>query len=144
MPEANGLSQIQKDMITKLFNPRYRWLKKELKKINYIINTFGFKYEVNLAGKSQIREGIRMDYDRNKEKIDACIVKIGEEEAGNKDEKIISEMKEFKTQLEKECLAMEEQMKELDLEIKETEMTKESRVEAARAYRGLILKLLKK
>ena len=128
----------------KIFNLRYRWLKKELKKINYIIKTFGFKYEVTVAGKTQIREGIRMEYDKNKEKIDACIVKIGEEEKGSKNEKIISEMKDFKAKLEAENKNMEEQMKELDLEIKETEMTCNSRIEAARAYRSLVLRLMKK
>lgn len=130
-----------------MFNKRKQWLKADLKRINKIIDTFPFKYEIKMEGIKQIREGIRMDYDKQKEKIDACKVKIGserEKEWKDQDHKVIKDMQDFQEKLEKEIKAMEEQMKELDIEFKEAEMTKNSRIEAARSYRSLVLKLLKK
>ena len=128
-------------------NKRKQWFKKDLKRINYIIDTTPYRYEIILEGKKQIREGIRMDYDKQKEKIDACNVRVGQEKEKkwkDQDHKIITEMTQFAEKMTKEIIAMEEQMKELDKEIGETEMTKNSRIEAARQYKGLLLRLMKK
>lgn len=128
-----------------MFNKRKKWLKKELKRINKIIDTFPFRYEVTAEGKTMIREGIRTQYDKIKEMVDAANVRIGEEKIKEKsDYEIIKKMTEMAAKYQVDLKQLEEQMAELDKEIDETEMTMNSRIEAARSYRLLILKLLKK
>ena len=128
-----------------MFNKRKKWLKKELKRINKIIDNFPFRYEVTAEGKRMIREGIRTDYDKTKELVDAANVRIGKEkEKKQSDFKIIKDMTEMAAKYSVDLKQFEEQMAELDKEIDETEMTKNSRIEAARSYKILIEKLLKK
>lgn len=128
-------------------NKRKKFLKAELKRINKIIIVTPFRYEIQELGKRQIREGIRVDYDKTKEKLDAANTRLGIEnkkDYKDRDQKIISDMEALQKNVQRELTAMEEQMKELDKEISEVEATCNGRVEAARAYRGLILRLLKK
>ena len=148
MRGANGLDQTNACTIIKtMFNKRKSWLKQELKRINRIIESFPFKYEVKLEGIKQVREGIRMDYDKQKEQIDAYKIR-GEDEKKKEfklqNQDIIKQMADLVKKFSEESKNMEEQMDELDKEYKETEMTCNSRIEAARAYKGLVLRLLKK
>ena len=126
---------------------RKRWLKGDLKRIDRIIKRTPFRYEVQKLGKMQIREGVRTDYNKTKEKLDAAFVRMKAEEKKDykdRDQKIISDMDTMQKNSQRQITAMEEQMKELEKEIAETEATCNSTVEAARAYKGLVLKLLKK
>ena len=112
--------------------------------MNSIIETLPFRYEVKKKGFMQIREGIRVDYNRIKEQIDAANVKIGsEKERKNPDEKIIHKMEQFIKDKEKDIKQLEEQMAEMDKAIPETESTKIKQIEAARSYKGIVEKLLK-
>jgi hypothetical protein len=123
---------------------RKQWLKSELKRINRIIEVFPFRYEVTLEGKKMIREGIRTEYDKTKEVVDAAEVRLAEENKKDKpDEKIVKDMTDMAAERRKDMVQFEEQLKELDKELDETEMTKNSRIEAARSYKMLIKRLLK-
>ena len=53
-------------------NPRKRFLKQERKRLSKIIETIPVRFEIIAEGKKMIREGIRQDYDRLKETIDAA------------------------------------------------------------------------
>lgn len=127
-----------------IINKRKKFLKKELKRINRIIEITPWKYEIVKKGKELIREGIRTDYDRFKERIDAYNVRIGDEKKKSKmDMNIIQDMTKLAAKTEAEVKQLEEQMKELDQEIEETDSTCQGRVEAARSYKMIIEKLLK-
>ena len=126
-----------------MFNRRKAFLKRELKKINRIIEETPWRYDIVKKGKEYIREGVRNDYDRLKERIDACDVRAGDEKKKSKmDNKIIKDMAELKGKTEVEVKQLEEQLKELDAEILEVDGTMVGRVEAARQYKMIVDKLL--
>ena len=126
-------------------NPRKRFLKQERKRLSKIIETIPVRFEIIAEGKKMIREGIRQDYDRLKETIDAANTKImAEKTKRNSDQKIIGQMCDFIAKHEKDLKQFEEQMSSLDKELEEVEVTKISRIEAARSYKMLVENLLKK
>jgi len=123
---------------------RKKFLKSEIKKVEKTLKSLPWQLEIVKIGKKDVREGIRQEYDRLKEIVNATEVKLEEEEKKEKkNDDMIKNLKSTRDKLQPDLLKMEEQMKELDKELGEVDKTLQVKVEAGRSYIGLVKKLLK-
>lgn len=126
-------------------NKRTKFLNEEIKKIEKVMEILPFRFEILKVGKKDIREGVRQEYDRIKELVDAAIVRLAiENKKEKKETAVIDNFTKMKEKYEIDMKNMENQMKELDKEIEEVDATLNLKVEAARSYIQLVKKLLKK
>ncbi len=124
---------------------REQYLNNEIKRMNIIIEQLPYRMEVVKEGKKDVREGIRQEYDRIKELVDGANVRIAaEEKAGNKEGEVVKNLSSMRDKYEPDLKNMEDQLKELEKEIEEVDITLNVKMEAARSYVALVKKLLKR
>ena len=126
---------------------RKQFLVKEIEKVEDSLNVLPFRFEIVKEGKKDVREGIRQEYDRIKELVDAANVRLKTENSKNeqnRDKTVIDNLTKMKDKYSIDMGEMEKQIKELDKELDDVDKTLNVRIEAGRAYINLVKKLLKK
>ena len=121
-----------------------QYFQSEIRKIEGVIEQLPWRLDIVRAGKKDVREGIRQEYDRLKESVDAAESRLATEaQKEKKEEEVVKQLESMRDKLIPDMRNMEEQMKELDKEIAEVDETLKVKVEAGRSYIQLVKKLLK-
>ena len=134
---------------------RIKFLSREIKRMERLIEilpkSYPYKAELKREGLRSIKEGIRQQYDRFMEEIDAAKTRLDVEykKTKDKDQKVIEMLVKLRTRREEETKQMLEQLKGLEGQIddmKEEWIMKamNNQLESARAYLQLIKNYLKK
>lgn len=134
---------------------RVRFLKREIQKMERLIEilpkSYPYKAELKREGLRSIKEGIRQQYDRYMEEIDAARTRLNleYEKKEDKDQKVIEVLVKLRNRREEETKQMLEQLKGLEGQIED--MNEEwimkamnNQLESARAYLQLIRNYLKR
>ena len=106
-----------------MLNKNKKQLKKKIAYYEDVINSLDrqiWEIDISIEGRRKIREGVRIEYDRLNERIDAANVRLTEENKKPKeaqDQKIIDNLTNLKEVHEPEVKALAGQMKSLDWDI---------------------------